>query len=90
MAKDFDKDELPSFITEISPGKYPSNEDMDHLTYLEKGPSLFEDEEDDNMREWRLVCASTNGDILLPFSSVRLFSLSPVRRGWKERRGYNL
>ena len=58
MAKDFEKDELPSFITEISPGRYPDKEDMEHLTYLEKRPSLFEHEEDDSIREWRLVCAS--------------------------------
>ena len=58
MAKDFEKDESPSFITETSPGKYPSKEDMDHLTYLDKRPSIFEHEEDDNLREWRLVCAS--------------------------------
>jgi len=57
MAKDLEKDELPSFITEISPGRYPDKEDMEHLTYLEKRPSLFE-HEDDSLREWRLVCAS--------------------------------
>jgi hypothetical protein len=58
MAKDFEKDESGSIITERSSGKYPSKEDMDHLTYLEKRPSFFEHEEDDNSREWRLVCAS--------------------------------
>jgi len=58
MAKDFEKDEPPSFITERSPGKYPTTEDMDHLTYLSRSPSVFEREEDDNLREWRLVCAS--------------------------------
>jgi hypothetical protein len=58
MGKDFEKDEAPAFITEISPGKYPSKEDMDHLTYLEKTPSIFEHEEDEVFREWRLVCAS--------------------------------
>jgi hypothetical protein len=58
MAKDFENIELPSFITEISAGKYPSKEDMDHLIYLEKRLSIFEREEDDNLREWRLVCAS--------------------------------
>ena len=57
MAKDFEKYELPSFITEVTPGKYPSNEDLDHLTYLDKRPSRFE-REDDRFREWRLVCAS--------------------------------
>jgi len=50
MAKDFEKDELPSFITETSPGKYPSKEDMDHLSYLDKRPSIFEHEEDANLR----------------------------------------
>ena len=58
MSKDSRKDALPSFITERPSGQYPSKEDMDHLTYLEKGPSLFEHEEDENFREWRLVCAS--------------------------------
>lgn len=58
MAKDSENHELPSFITELSPGKYPYKEDMDHLTYLDREPSLFEHEEDDNLREWRLVCAS--------------------------------
>jgi hypothetical protein len=58
MAKDSEKDELPSFITEISPGKYPSKEDTDHLAYLEKRPSLFRHDEDDGLGEWRLVCAS--------------------------------
>jgi len=52
------KDEPPSFITEISSGQYPCKEDLDHLTYLDKGPSLFEHEEYDNLLEWRLVCAS--------------------------------
>ena len=58
MTKDFEKDEPPSFITERSPGGYPSKEDMDHLTYLEKRLSILEHEEDDDIREWRLVCAS--------------------------------
>jgi len=58
MAKDFEKDELPSFITEVSPDKYPSKEDMDHLTYLEKRPSLLQHDQDDRLRGWRLVCAS--------------------------------
>ncbi|MFH1122299.1 MAG: cereblon family protein [Pseudomonadota bacterium] len=58
MAKDFEKDESPSIITERSSGRDPSKEDIDHLTYLEKKPSIFEHEEDDNIREWRLVCAS--------------------------------
>jgi len=58
MVRDSEKHELPSFITEISPGKFPHKEDMDHLTYLEREPSLFEHEEADNFREWQLVCAS--------------------------------
>jgi hypothetical protein len=58
MAKNFEKDALPSFITEISPGKYPSREDVEHLTYLDRKPSLFDHEEEDSIREWRLVCAS--------------------------------
>ena len=58
MSKECKKDALPCFITEVSPGKYPLKEDMDHLTYLEKRLSLFEHEEDDDFREWRLVCAS--------------------------------
>jgi len=58
MTKDFEKHELPSFITETSPGKYPSMEDMDHLTYLEKRSFLFKREEDEKIREWRLVCAA--------------------------------
>jgi hypothetical protein len=58
MAKDSGKDELPSFITEISPGTYPDKEDMEHLTYLEKRPSLFQHGEDESIQEWRLVCAS--------------------------------
>jgi hypothetical protein len=56
MAKDFEKDDRPSFITERPLGRYLSKEDIDHLTYLEKSLSVFED--DDNMQEWRLVCAS--------------------------------
>ena len=52
------KDALPSFITERPSVQYPSKADIDHLTYLEKRPSLFEHEEDDNTRAWRLVCAS--------------------------------
>ena len=58
MAKNFGNHERPSFITEVSPGKYPYKEDMDHLTYLEREASLFEHEADDDFREWRLVCAS--------------------------------
>jgi len=58
MAKDLENDELPSFITKRSPGKYPTKEDMDHLIYLGKRSSLLEHEEDENIREWRLVCAS--------------------------------
>jgi hypothetical protein len=58
MAKNFGNHELPSFIAEVSPGKYPYKGGMDHLTYLERGPSLFEHEEDDDLREWRLVFAS--------------------------------
>jgi len=58
MAKDFDKYQLPAFITETSPGTYPSKEDMDHLTYLDKRTSLFVCEEDAKILEWRLVCAS--------------------------------
>ena len=58
MSKDSRKDALPSFITERPSVQYPSKEDIDHLTYLEKRPSLFEHEEDENFREWRLVCAS--------------------------------
>jgi hypothetical protein len=58
MAKNFENHELPSFITEISPGQYPHKEDLEHLTYLDREPSLFENEENGNFREWRLVCAS--------------------------------
>jgi len=58
MARDFEKDESPSITTERPTGRYPSNEDIDHLTYLKKESSLFEDEADGNMREWRLICAS--------------------------------
>jgi hypothetical protein len=58
MTTSFEKHELPSFITKISPGKYPYEEDLEHLTYLDRRPSLFEHEEDDDFREWRLVCAS--------------------------------
>lgn len=58
MAKDFDQYELPSFITQTSPGAYPSKEDMDHLTYLDKRPSLFKGEEEDKIREWQLLCAA--------------------------------
>jgi len=36
MAKDFEKDESLSITTERTPGRYPSTEDIDHLTYLEK------------------------------------------------------
>jgi hypothetical protein len=58
MARDIEKDGSLSFITERSSGKYPSKEGIDHLTYLEKRPSLFEHKEDENLWEWRLVCAS--------------------------------
>jgi hypothetical protein len=58
MSKDSRKDALPSFITERPSVQYPSKEDIDHLTYLEKRPSLFEHEEDENFQAWRLVCAS--------------------------------
>lgn len=58
MAKDLEKDESPSIITERSSGRSPSKEDIYHLTYLEKGLSIFEHEENDHIREWRLVCAS--------------------------------
>ena len=58
MSKGSRRDALPSFITERPSVQYPSKEDIDHLTYLEKRPSLFEHEEDENFREWRLVCAS--------------------------------
>ena len=57
MAKDSKKDESLSFITERPSGRYPSKEDIDHLTYLEKRLSVFEDEVDDTMQEWRLICA---------------------------------
>ncbi len=57
MAKDFEKDESLSITTERTPGRYPSTEDIDHLTYLEKGLSIFEDELDGTMQEWRLICA---------------------------------
>jgi hypothetical protein len=58
MARDFGKHEQPSFVTETSPGTYPLKEDMDHLTYLDRKPSLFRGEEEESLREWRLVCAS--------------------------------
>jgi len=38
MAKDFEKDEWPPFVTQRCAGKYPLNEDIDHLTYLQKRP----------------------------------------------------
>ncbi len=57
MARDFEKDESLSITTERPSGKYASTEDIDHLTYLEKTLSIFEDELDDNMQEWRLICA---------------------------------
>ena len=49
--KDFNKN------TRFSP-KYLSHEDMDHLTYLTKKPSIFEHEDDDKMREKCLICAA--------------------------------
>jgi hypothetical protein len=58
MAKDFEKHEPPSFVTETSPGTYPSREDMDHLTYLESTPSIFGAEEGESAGEWQLVCSS--------------------------------
>ncbi len=58
MAKDVVNDKSLSIITERSSERYPSKEDMDHLTYLEKRLSVFKDEEDDKMREWQLICAS--------------------------------
>jgi len=56
MAKDFEKDDAPPFVTRRHEGKYPSKEDLDHLTYLEERPSVFE--HNDNLEERRLVCAS--------------------------------
>ena len=56
MAKDFEKDQLFSITTERPLGRYPSTEDIDHLSYLNKSRSIFEDEGDDNMKEWGLVC----------------------------------
>ncbi|MBN1102870.1 MAG: hypothetical protein JXL84_05580, partial [Deltaproteobacteria bacterium] len=58
MVKDFEKCKLPSFITERSSGRYPSKEDLDHLTYIEESGSILGPEEEDKIREWRLVCAS--------------------------------
>ncbi|MFZ7112254.1 MAG: cereblon family protein [Desulfatiglandales bacterium] len=58
MTKEFEKDESFSIITERPSGHYPTTEGVDHLTYLEKGASIFAREEDDRMRKWRLVCAS--------------------------------
>ena len=58
MASEFDNPEPPSFTTERSPDKYPSKEDLEHLTYLDRRPSVFEHEEDESLRDWRLVCAS--------------------------------
>ena len=58
MAEDIEKNASPSIITERSSGRYASKKDMDHLTYLEKRLSILDHEEDHNMREWRLVCAS--------------------------------
>ena len=57
MARDFEKDESLSIITERPSGEYPTTVDIDHLTYLDKSPSIVEDEVDDNMQEWRLMCA---------------------------------
>jgi len=37
-----------SFITEISSDIFSFEEDLDHLTGLEKRPSLFEGQEEDN------------------------------------------
>jgi hypothetical protein len=58
MANNSGNHELPSFITEVFPGQYPHKEDLEHLTYLEREPSLFEHKEDDETLGWRLVCAS--------------------------------
>jgi hypothetical protein len=58
MENDFEEDESCSIITRRSSGQYPPKKDLDHLTYLEKKPSLFEREKDDKTGEWRLVCAS--------------------------------
>ncbi|MEW6669964.1 MAG: cereblon family protein [Thermodesulfobacteriota bacterium] len=58
MGTDFDRDGLPSFITRRSSEEFPSKAGLNHLTYLEKTPSLFEHEEDDETRDWQLVCAS--------------------------------
>ncbi len=57
MAKDFERYESLSIITERPSGRYPATEDLDHLTYLDKGSSLFEDGAGDSMKEWRLICA---------------------------------
>jgi len=58
MSSDFQKEDPPSIITERPSGKYPSTEDVDHLTYLERRPSIFDREADEGIRGWRLVCAS--------------------------------
>lgn len=56
MDNEFEKEDRPCFLTERPVGKYLSKEDLDHLTYLEKSLSLFD--QGDKMEEWRLVCAS--------------------------------
>jgi hypothetical protein len=63
MAKDFEIDKWPSFITKRSPEGYPTKEDIDHLTYLDNSLSVFE--HDDCMREWRLVCASCGHSVTM-------------------------
>ena len=39
------------------PPKFPSNKKVDHLPYLEKRLSIFEDDDPEKMRQKRLVCA---------------------------------
>lgn len=59
MEKDSEKDESWPIITRRFPGEHPGKADLEHLTYLDRAPSLFEREEDEEcLREWRLVCAA--------------------------------
>jgi hypothetical protein len=67
MTTDFENHDAFSIITKRPPEGYPSKKDMDHLTYLEMKPSIFDKDEQDTFREWQLVCTSC-GHTVTPVS----------------------
>ena len=50
-----------------------SDDSADHLTYLQKTPSIFENEDDDKMKQMNLICARCEQPVTKVSEKVNIF-----------------